>query len=255
VPRAPLLRNARLAVSLLTVIPTGVVPGGERAGGVAAWFPAVGLGLGVIGYGLARVAGRLGGQAQAPYVVAAVIVAVWALCTRGLHWDGVADVADGSWGSEDQARRLDIMADSAVGAFGATAIALVALLEVSAIGSILQHPHTLPLLTVPIVARLSATAAAWFGTPARPGGLGRSVMGRPTAGGVAVAAIPLVFAFALTVWVLGMAGGVLIGAGLVLALAVPHLLARRFGGVTGDVMGASVLLTEALLFALFALLA
>ena len=37
------------------------------------------------------------------------------------------------------------------------------------------------------------------------------------------------------------------GLGIVLALAVPHLLSLRFGGVTGDVMGASVLLTETLL--------
>jgi adenosylcobinamide-GDP ribazoletransferase len=146
------------------------------------------------------------------------------------------------------------MADSATGAFGATAIAMTAIVEVMAIGVILRAPHELPLLVIPVVSRFSATAGAWLGIPARPGGLGSSVMGRPTAAGAAIALLPLSLVVVAMSWVFGFWGGVFITAGLVVALAVPHLLSRRFGGVTGDVMGASVLITEALLFAAFALL-
>jgi adenosylcobinamide-GDP ribazoletransferase len=182
-----------------------------------------------------------------------VIVAAWALSTRLLHWDGLADVADGFWGSHDRARRLEIMSDSHTGAFGATAITLVALIEVSAIATVISAPHEVPLLFVPVFARASATAAAWFGKPARPGGLGRSVMGRPTLPSVVVACLTVGAAALLCEFTFRWEGVVIALLGIVLALSIPHLLSRRFGGVTGDVMGASVLLTETLLLIAFAL--
>jgi adenosylcobinamide-GDP ribazoletransferase len=248
------VKDAALALSLLTIVTTAARWSDAEDPQVAAWFPAVGALLGGVGWGLAHLATFFGLQERAALVVAALIVVVWALCTRALHWDGLADVADGYWGSPDMSSRLEIMADSATGAFGATAVALVAIVEIAALGSILSVPHELVIFVVPILARFAATAAAWFGSPARPDGLGRSVMGKPTLGGALVAGLPLVLGLAVMAWAYGPLGGAFAAVGVVVALAVPHLLARRFGGVTGDVMGASVLLTEALLFAAFALL-
>ena len=247
------VRDAGLAVSLLTALRTPARWPDEDAAQVAGWFPAVGLLVGACGYGIVKVVQLLPLTAAATGVLSVLVVIAWALLTRLLHWDGLADVADGYWGSHDEARRLEIMSDSHTGAFGAVAVALVAILEVVAIWSILVAPHQLPLLVVPVLARFSATAAAWLGKPARPGGLGRSVMGAPSLFAVVVAGSVLALAlFAL--WVgFGWTGIALGGFGLVMALAIPHVLSLRFGGVTGDVMGASVLLTEALLFAAFAL--
>ena len=246
------LRDAGLALSLLSVIPTRARwPEGRTQ--VAGWFPAVGVLYGICGYGLIKLADLAGVTQRAPYVVAALVVAVWGLGSRLLHWDGLADVADGFWGSHEPVRRLEIMADSHTGAFGATAVAFIALLEVAAIGAIASTPHELPLLLVPVLSRFSATAAAWLGTPARPRGLGRSVLGHPTTLALIVGVAPLAGAIA-GMWIgfhiVGLALGVF---GLILAFAVPHVLSKRFGGATGDVMGASVLITEALLFAAFAL--
>ncbi len=246
------IRDARLALSLLTVIPGGARWPDDSTTQVAGWFTAVGGLVAATGYAVAKAAEFTRVLDRAPLVVAAVIVALWAVQTRLLHWDGLADVADGYWGSHDPARRLEIMSDSHTGAFGATAVALTALLEVVAIGSFLVM-HTSPLLVVPVFARFSATAAAWLGKPARGGGLGRSVMGRPDALSLVVTASVLALA-TLTLWLgFGITGVALAGFGLVLALGVPHVLALRFGGVTGDVMGASVLLTEAILFTAFAM--
>jgi len=247
------IRDAGLAVSLLTAIRTPARWPEEGATQVAGWFPAVGVLVGACGYGIVKVVQLLPLTAAATGVLSVLVVIAWALLTRLLHWDGLADVADGYWGSHDEARRLEIMSDSHTGAFGATAVALVAILEVLAIWAILVAPHQLPLLVVPVLARFSATAAAWFGKPARPGGLGRSVMGVPSWFSGAVAALVLAVALLGMVVGFGLTGAVLGVLGLAMALAIPHVLSLRFGGVTGDVMGASVLLTEALLFAAFAL--
>ncbi len=55
-----------------------------------------------------------------------------------LHWDGLADYADGLWGGSTPEARLAIMADSHTGAFGATAVAIVALVETASVASILS---------------------------------------------------------------------------------------------------------------------
>ena len=247
------IRDAALALSLLTIIPARVRWPEEGGTQVAGWFPAVGGLIGLIGYGIAKGFEATPFVQRAPLVIAALIVLVWALLTRLLHYDGLADVADGYWGSHDVSRRLDIMSDSHTGAFGAAAVSLVSILMVASVGSILSAPHELPLLIVPVFSRFAATAAAWLGKPARPGGLGRSVMGRPTASAVLVAAVALGLA-AYAAWLgFQVAGLVICGVGMLFALGVPHVLSLRFCGVTGDVMGASVLITEALLFTTFAL--
>lgn len=247
------IRRFGSALSLLTVVPTGARTPSESDPAVAAWFPAVGGGFGLVGYAIVKAAAELHIQMRAPFLVAVLIVIAWALLGRMLHWDGLADVADGFWGSHDRERRLEIMADSHTGAFGTTAVTLVAILEVAAIGVLVGQPHELFVLLVPAISRFSASACAWLGTPARSGGLGRSIMGHPSTMSVIVAVVPL-SAVLGGLWIgyqaLGVAAGVL---GLVVAFAVPHVLAERFGGVNGDVMGASVLLTEVTIFTVMAL--
>jgi len=242
------IHDAGIALTLLTIVPARVQwTEGERTG-AAAWFPAVGLFIGSVAWGLAHLLRWAGWQGSAAFAIAAVLVGIWALLTRLLHWDGLADVADGVWGAHTPERRLDIMADSHTGAFGATAVALVAVLEVSAIASVLLGNHELPLLVVPAFARLAPTCAAWLGKPARPGGLGRSVMGAPRLLEIVVAAAVV----GTCVWALmvgyGLSGGLLGLGAIFLALAVPHVLSMAVGGVTGDIMGASVLICEAVLF-------
>jgi adenosylcobinamide-GDP ribazoletransferase len=247
------IHDAALALSLLSVVPTRAVLDECSSPQVAAWFPAVGALFGLIGYAIVHLAAWLHVETRVSYLVAAIIVVAWALFGRLLHWDGLADVADGFWGGATREHRLEIMTDSRTGAFGATAVTFMAIIEVMAIGAIIDRPHELVVLLVPIMARFSATAAAWLGTPARPGGLGRSVIGRPNVLSVLIAVAPLACVVTLMWKGYDLPGLLLAIFGLVAAFAVPHILASRFGGVTGDVMGASVLITETLIFSAFAL--
>ncbi len=238
------IRRLATALSLMSIVPVRGSVSEESDPAVAGWFPVVGGFFGLVGYGIVKLFGLLHEQMRVPFLVSTVVVVVWALLSRLLHWDGLADVADGFWGSHNRERRLEIMADSHTGAFGATAIALAAILEVVAIGIVVGAPHELFVLLVPVMSRFSATAAAWFGRPARPGGLGRSVMGTPSVASVLVALIPLGLVLAALLRGYDTAGLVAGAVAVVCALGVPLALSRRFGGVTGDVMGASVLISE-----------
>jgi len=243
------------AIALLTVLPRGssATPRAPHSG-VAAWFPGVGLLLGAVAWlsvHALRAAGWTGG---ASLVVGALVVTVWALGTRLLHWDGLADVADGLWGGHTPARRLEIMADSTVGAFGAAVLVLVGVVQIASVGALAEAGNELPLLAAPALARLAATCAAWLGSPARESGLGRTVMGRPTLIDIVVCSAFVVVSAGVLVFGYGVWGAVLAAVAVVLALGVPHVVSMPVGGVTGDVMGASVMICEALVLAAAAMM-
>lgn len=243
-----MLGDLRRAVELLTLVPVRADwPEGRRVR-IAGWFPLVGLSIGVVGWGVMHLLQSVGWYGEASLVIAAVIVAFSAWITRSLHYDGLADIADAWWGGDTLPRRHEIMKDSSIGAFGATAIALVVALQVTSIGSIIGGLHQIPLLLVVPLSRLSSTFSAWFGTPARDGGLGRSVMGRPGMGELVAAGAVVVICAVAGGLALGIWGLVFVAVGIAAALVVPHVIALRFGGVTGDVMGASVMVVETLLY-------
>lgn len=239
-------RDMGLAFSTLTGLPTRARWPEDGRTQVAAFYPWVGLVLGLGALGLAALATE--SAAAQPLLPAALIVFALAAVTRFLHFDGLADVAD-AWFVAPE-RRLDVMRDSAVGAFGATAIVFVALLQTAALAALIQNAEVGVVLLVPLFGRFAATFGAWLGRPARPDGLGASVTGRPTLAGIVVAVIPAAVASGALIAVeprFGIATSVL---GLLLALTVPHAVAERFGGVTGDVLGASVLITETVVLVL-----
>lgn len=240
------LRDAALALSLLTVVPTGISWPKVGRVAVAGWFPVVGFALG----GLAWAATRFVPAtflAEKSYLVAVALVVWFAVVSRFLHHDGLADVADAWWGASTPERRLEIMRDTATGAFGATALALCVVVQVVSLGEVLEARGLWVLLVVPTLARLAATFAAWLGKPAREGGLGRSVMGGPDvfSGGVAALVVSAVLVIGWNA--AGLVGIAFVAAGIVASLVIPHLIASRMGGVTGDVMGASVIVVETLL--------
>jgi len=138
-------------------------------------------------------------------------------------------------------------------ALAAGVVALVAAGEAAVIGSFLVA-HQSPVLSIPLLARVAATAAAWLGKPVDPEGEGGALFGHPTlvsaivaAGAVALAALTLRTGF-------GVSGLRLTGVGVFIALAVPHLLSLAFDGVTLDVMEASVAVAEVAIFVAFVVL-
>ncbi|MCO8276024.1 adenosylcobinamide-GDP ribazoletransferase [Actinoplanes sp. TRM 88003] len=225
----------RLSVTTLTVLPVRAGRVDRPAAAVAmSVAPAVGALLGLI---LAALLWLLR-EGQAPSLVAAgVTVAAAALLTRGMHLDGLADTTDALGSYRRGEAALVIMKKSDIGPFGVAAIALTLLLQASAL-------TVLPFVAVVVAfaaGRAAIPLACRRGVPAaRPEGLGALVAGSVPPP-VAALGATLVTAAAIAATPDRIWQG---PAAVVVSLAVVVLLVRhcvrRFGGITGDVLGAAV---------------
>ncbi|MBV9382826.1 MAG: adenosylcobinamide-GDP ribazoletransferase [Streptosporangiaceae bacterium] len=242
----------RLSVTLLTVFPVRhepEAPGRRDAETAILWAPAVGAGLGAIAAAVLLLAGPLG---EGRLTSAALAVATLAALTRGLHLDGLADLADGLGSGQPAAQALDIMRRGDVGPFGVVTLVLTVLIQVAAVahaGAQGAARGAAALIAAAVTGRLALAWACRQGVPAaRPGGLGAMVAGtvRPAAAWTLTAGA-LTAATAAVLTSTGAHGGALgwtlpaaVAAGLAAALALQEHAVRRLGGITGDVLGALV---------------
>jgi adenosylcobinamide-GDP ribazoletransferase len=206
-----------------------------------AWAaPAAGVAVGLFGAFILALAALLG---LPPLLRAAFATAALIAATGALHEDGLADVADGFGGGVTRARKLEIMRDSRIGAYGAIAIALALILRVGALAAALDGGFWRAALGLMLVAALSRAAALTplaLLPPARADGAGAAA-GRLDASALAAAwTTALVIALALGLVVLGVAHALLAAlmsaAGALLMVALAR---RAIGGQTGDVAGAA----------------
>ncbi|MHB8138462.1 MAG: adenosylcobinamide-GDP ribazoletransferase [Smithellaceae bacterium] len=237
------MRNLRTAFGLLTTLPFGM-PENWRpgdSGRAALWYPLVGL---VVG-GLTWLSWLGLSLYFPPLVVGPLTLLVWVGLTGGLHLDGLADCCDGLLGSATPGRRLEIMKDPHLGTFGGIGLLLVLLSKAAAL-SVLTPSFGLGII-------LAATVSRWFILPAsllplaNPNGMGADfALGLRRSAIFISAVLPLGLAF-----LLGMPGFVALLAALVAAAAVLGLAYKRIKGVTGDVFGLLVEVTETVVLLCF----
>ena len=241
----------RLSVTLLTVIPVrdhGTAPDRGTAGAAMAWAPCVGLLLGLIAAAVLLAADHPLGLG--PLTAAVLAVAALALLTRGLHLDGLADLADGLASGRPARAALDIMRRSDIGPIGTVTVLLTLLIQVSALSQAESSGDgrgPAALIAAAITGRLAITSACRRGVPAaRPDGLGALVAGtvRPvipaaiTLGALAVAGAAVVISATVPDERLGWTLPLAVAAGLAAALGLERHAVHRLGGITGDVLGA-----------------
>jgi adenosylcobinamide-GDP ribazoletransferase len=233
----PVVDGLRLALTTLTVLPvrTGRIDRRSAAFAMSA-APLIGALLGALLAALFLLLGE-------DLLAATVTVAASALLTRGLHLDGLADTVDalGSYRRGDAA--LEIMKKSDIGPFGVAAIALTLLIQATALTELTPWA----IIAAWTTGRLGVSLACRRGVPsARPDGLGALVAATVPVPVVilaaAVVAAGAVWAVPGRPW---QGPAAVAGALLVAVLLLRHAV-RRFGGITGDVIGATVEVTTTL---------
>lgn len=238
------LDAVRGPVALLTAIPVAGPTTGV-ASPAYALFPVVGL---LIGGCLVLADVALRELLPAEPAAAAVVVALVVL-TGGLHLDGLADSADGLFGGRDPARRLAIMDDPRNGAFALIAISCVLLLKWTALLSLDEWPRIAALLLAPALARWAVVAQLRLFTPARPSGMAFAARSGLSPRDLALATA---VALAAALGVLWPGGATLVPAALLVALAFGWYATIRLGGITGDICGATIEITEVAILLLVA---
>ena len=232
------MRGLLVAIGFLTRIPVPlrVFDEADAKSRSLAWYPLVGLLIGVI---LAALAWLLRGQ---PSLLSGIVLLVaWVVLTGAMHLDGLADSAD-AWvgGLGDRGRTLDIMKDPRCGPAGVVSIVLVLLLKGAALASLPPAPWT-GLLLAPMLARAALTAAFTSTRYVRAGGLGSTLADAPRG----LCWLALAGVAALCPLLAGWRGlGALLAATAVFG-GWRGACVRRLGGMTGDTCGALAELVEA----------
>ncbi len=224
-------------MTFLTIIPASrdLDRGPTDLSNSRAFFPAIGLLLGLLLVGVEEGSSRLfSEQLTAAFLVATVVIA-----TRALHLAGLMDVCDGVFGGFTRERRLEIMRDSNVGAFGVAGGVTVLLLKYGALVALLSLPEPgkeWALLLFPALSRWSMVVLLGAFPYVRTQGLGSPFHG----GSIKVATtVAGVSALAASFLLGGFAGlGLFFGA-VALAWMMGWAMAKALGGLTGDTYGAA----------------
>ncbi|MEP2030230.1 MAG: adenosylcobinamide-GDP ribazoletransferase [Paracoccaceae bacterium] len=235
------LIDLALAVSLLSRLPVEAFVNIPQTAwdrqAKAVWaFSLVGVLVGAI----AGLVGWISLKIGLPHMIAAgLALAVLIIITGAMHEDGLADCADGFWGAKTPVRRLEIMKDSSIGAYGALALILITGLRWLGYGALI-HEGIGPFIAVAALSRGVVPSVMAAVPPARRDGLSRSV-GWPN---WETAAIGVLVALLVAIFTLGWGAFPATFAAAVAAVCAGALAHLKVGGQTGDVLGAVQQLSE-----------
>lgn len=237
--------SLRVALGLMTTLPVRLPDhwSAGDSGRAAIWYPLVGLVIGGLTWLVWKVA-----MLFFPSLVAGVLaLVVWVALSGGLHLDGLADCCDGLFVSAASERRLEIMKDPHIGAFGVIGLTLILFLKAAALAS-LPTIGGFSILLAASLARFCILPAALLPL-ARPSGMAADFASGFRRSYIAWGAIiPIVM-----VIFLGTHGVISLVAGIAAGALVLWLAKSRIGGVTGDVFGMIVEIVEVVVLLAFLL--
>lgn len=214
----------------------------QEMGRAVGWFPFVGVALGASLFGMNYVA-----QLIFPtQISAALTLFAWVILTRAFHLDGFMDTCDGLFGGWTPERRLEIMKDSRMGAFGVASGILVLLTELAALQASINLFSALMLSTT--LGRWASPLVIYAFPYAREDGLGIEMKRNVSIREVSLATLIA----GSTAWlVAGWVGFLLMLGAAVVGFLVAFYAMRLLTGLTGDIYGTVTTLVEMLILVFF----
>ncbi len=230
-----------LSLQFFTRIPVPVkIEYSDRAFAAGSSFaPLIGLLVGLISAGTCLLAGLSGIRMLAVLIAMIAEIAV----TGGLHLDGLADTFDGLFSYRDRERTLAIMKDSRLGTGGAIGLILVLMMKYILLVSLPDRYLILCLAAMPVLSRMTVSWSAGLSPYARKGEKGMAAGLVEHTGPVEIA-ISTVLAIIISAILLRFAAVPLGMIVIAFNLAMVLYVKARIGGITGDVIGAVIELSE-----------
>ena len=231
------LRTFLFAWQFLTAIPLSRSTHDAKPEELAAsmsWYPFVGCLLGA----LLVAADLLLGRVFSAQVTSMILMLVLIVLTRGLHQDGLADMVDGLAGGRTAQARLAIMKDAHIGAIGATGLFVALGLRYAGLNAMPAGEHIALLIGMLVVGRWAMVVGAFHVTYARSeGGLAQPFLAHLSWQHVWLATLTAGIALSLLLGPWSAMCCLIIGTAVVRLSTV--WFHRMFGGVTGDLLGAT----------------
>jgi adenosylcobinamide-GDP ribazoletransferase len=253
-----MLKKLLGAVQFLTILP---VPHGsvhantDDMGKSSAYFPLVGLIQGFLLALVFAIFGRI-----FPFdIVAALQVVVLVLSNYGFHLDGLSDTVDALASRKSKEKMIAIMKDSAAGPIGVVSIVLIILLKYLLFKNVDFLPGStacVALVLTPAVARWSMVLSLFHAKSARSDGLGKIFIEQTGAWELFVATglmLSITAAIFLIVSQLVMLLKIIVIFILlyILSFSMSRFFAKKFGGLTGDNLGAITEISEVIFLLMF----
>ncbi len=195
------------------------------------WFPVVGF---LLGLGLVLIDQALE-QIFAPLILNLILLSLYVVVTGGLHQDGLADTVDALAGGSTPEQRLEIFRDSHIGALGVTGLVLSLGLRYAGLMALPGGMREMVLLCMPAVGRWSLVMGIWKSVYPRAEGLAASFIRNSSSVDSVVAT--LIVGVGLGVAFGPVSAVVVLSVGYLLVRGYVWWIARKIGGITGDILG------------------
>ncbi len=216
------------------------------------YFPVVGAIIGLLLFVGFRAFSWLFSGIDNIYLLATLILILELIITGGLHMDGFGDTFDGFFSYRSKDRILEIMKDPRLGTNGLLAIVVLVVLKIVAMATLIYYNMAVYLIFMPIVGRLAGVFLTYKTRPARENGMGNMFIGKCSTSALVLASLFTALSAIAIEYLIGFKTYIfiylyLIGS-MVLIFVLSRLLIglsyRRIDGITGDLLGCVIEISE-----------
>ncbi|MDN5708100.1 MAG: adenosylcobinamide-GDP ribazoletransferase [Planococcus sp. (in: firmicutes)] len=185
-----------------------------------------------------------------PLMIAFLLASLLCAITGGLHLDGLADTGDAYFSYQNKTKRLEIMGDPRIGAFGAMVLIFAIAGKIILLAELISTISLFALAMVPVISRIGLSVLSATAKPAKTDGLAayfQRLMDRRTilSAMFAWSLIVLATLFIFCGWAVALGFSAV---ATIATLAYKKWCDKNFGGATGDLLGAYVEGMELLLW-------